>query len=206
MKRSLPLLLLAASVLPASAHPALLHGDGAMGAVGAASAGFLHPLTGLDHLVVMVAVGLWAVQIGGRALWALPCAFVSSMIAGGLAGLTLSSWTGIAPVAEHGIVASLFLLGAALGMAWRPGLGWAVILTSLAGLCHGYAHGSEMPAGAMPLLFLAGMIAATGLLHAVGIGGGVAVRRSGTSSFPLLRASGAAILLFALYVAFFPVS
>lgn len=198
MKRSLTLLFLSASVLPASAHPALSHVAGSGGAV---SAGFLHPFTGLDHLVVMVAVGLWAVQIGGRALWALPCAFVASMIAGGLVGLS----TGIAaPVAEHGILASLFLLGAALGMAWRPRTVVAVLFTALAGLCHGYAHGSEMPQGLTPLLFLAGMIVATGLLHAAGVGGGLALRRSGTSF--LLRASGAAVLLFALYSALVPVA
>jgi urease accessory protein len=198
MKRLLPLLVFSGSALSLSAHPAIFHGAGA-GA--AASAGFLHPLTGLDHLVVMVAVGLWAVQMGGRALWALPCAFVGSMMIGGVTGLA----SGIAaPVAEHGIVASIFLLGAALGMAWRPSLLWAILLTSLAGLCHGYAHGSEMPSGLLPLLYFAGMVGATAILHAAGVGAGSLARRAKAPL--LLRASGVAVLLFAIYDTLFPVA
>jgi urease accessory protein len=196
MKRFLPLLLLAGSTLPASAHPSLFHGTGPVGSV---SEGFLHPFSGLDHLLVMVAVGLWAVQIGGRALWLLPFAFVASMTAGGMLGLA----SGImAPVAEHGILASLFLFGTALGMAWRPRLAVAVLITGLAGLCHGHAHGSEMPAGASPLVFLAGMIAATAVLLAVGIGGGLGLRHTGSQGF--LRTAGASVLLFAAYAALHP--
>ena len=197
MKRFLPLCVFAGSVLSLSAHPAQFHASDANGAV---SAGFLHPFTGLDHLVVMVSVGLWAVQIGGRALWLLPTAFVSSMLAGGIIGLSGFR----TPIAEHGIIASIFLFGAALGIAWRPRLSVAVLFTALAGLCHGYAHGSEMPSGLLPLLYLCGMIAATGILHAVGIGGGLGLKRSGTPL--LLRASGVAVLLFAVYDAVFPVA
>jgi len=193
-----PLIAATASVSSLSAHPAAFHATGDSSAI---SAGFLHPLTGLDHLVVMVAVGLWAVQIGGRALWALPCAFVFSMMIGGASGLS----TGVAaPVAEHGILASLFLLGAALGMAWRPGLIWAIVMTSLAGLCHGYAHGSEMPSGLLPLLYFAGMVSATAILHAAGVGAGSLIHRAGTPL--ILRASGAAVLLFAIYDTLFPVA
>jgi len=193
---ALSLLTAAASVASLSAHPAAFHATGDSAAV---SAGFLHPLTGLDHLVVIVAVGLWAVQIGGRALWALPCAFVGSMMIVGVTGLA----TGIAaPVAEHGIVASLFLLGAALGMAWRPGLFPAIVMTSLAGICHGYAHGSEMPSGLLPLLYLAGMVAATAILHAAGVGFGSLAHRAKVPL--LLRASGVAVLVFAVYDIFYP--
>jgi urease accessory protein len=166
MKRHLPFLLLLASALPAMAHPATYH---AMNASEAAQAGFLHPLIGLDHLLVMVAVGLWAVRLGGRALWMLPCAFVLPMILGGVAGMGSLPQ----PMIEHGITASLLLLGAALGMAWKPSLPLALGVVALCGACHGFAHGSEMPAGSMPLLFLAAMTVATSLLHAGGIAAGL---------------------------------
>ena len=198
LKRFLPLLFLAGSTLPASAHPALFHGTGYAGSL---SEGFLHPFSGLDHLLVMVAVGLWAVQIGGRALWMLPFAFVASMMAGGMLGLAAGI---MAPVAEHGILASLFLLGTALGMAWRPRLAIALLFTVLAGLCHGHAHSSEMSAGASPAVFFAGMIAATALLHTAGIGGGLGLSHIRMQGF--LRTAGAAVLLFAAYSAFHPVA
>jgi urease accessory protein len=166
MKRHFPFLLLLASALPAMAHPATYH---AMNASEAAQAGFLHPLSGLDHLLVMVAVGLWAVRLGGRALWMLPCAFVLPMILGGVAGVGALPQ----PMIEHGITASLLLLGAALGMAWKPSLPLALGVVALCGACHGFAHGSEMPAGSMPLLFLAAMTVATSLLHAGGIAAGL---------------------------------
>jgi urease accessory protein len=162
-------------------------------------AGFVHPLTGLDHLLVMVAVGLWAVQLGGRALWFIPSAFVGSMIMGGAVGLC-----GVhQPFVEHGIIASIVLLGVALGMAWRPPLAVAFISVCFAGLCHGYAHGSEMPSGALPVMFFAGMVAATSILHACGVGGGLLMRNK---SFPIaMRASGFLLLGFAAYDILFPV-
>lgn len=166
MRRHLPLLVLLASCLPAMAHPAAYH---AMNASDAAQAGFLHPLTGLDHLLVMVAVGLWAVRLGGRALWMLPCAFVLPMILGGVAGIGSTPQ----PLIEHGITASLLLLGAALGMAWKPSLSVALGIVALCGALHGFAHGSEMPASSTPLLFLAGMAVATSLLHAGGVAAGL---------------------------------
>lgn len=195
MRRTLSLLVLFASPLTVMAHPAAFHaGDPAT----AVQAGFLHPLTGLDHLLVMVAVGLWAVQLGGRALWLLPCSFVGSMMLGGAVGLC-----GIhQPFVEHGILASIVLLGAALGMAWRPPLAIAAIGVGLAGLCHGYAHGSEMPEGSLPILFFAGMVAATALLHACGVGGGLLLR---TRRFEMaMRTAGVILIAFAVYDFFFP--
>ncbi len=172
MKRRLPLLFLLGSALPLAAHPAVFHAQG-MGA--AAESGFVHPFTGLDHLLVMVAVGLWAVQIGGRALWYLPCSFVGAMMLGGCLGLSSSH----AGLVEHGVLASLILLGTALGMAWRPPLSITIPGVAMAGLCHGYAHGSEMPSGIMPSLFLMGMIVATSLLHLLGIVAGTTLQRNG---------------------------
>lgn len=171
------------------AHPQPYH---AMNTTGAAEAGFLHPLSGLDHLLVMVAVGLWAVRLGGRALWLLPCAFVLPMILGGVAGIGSLPM----PVIEHGITASLLLLGAALGMAWRPSLPVALGVVALCGACHGFAHGSEMPAGSMPLLFLAAMTVATSLLHAGGVAAGLSCE--GKRLEPAFRIAGLILIAFPL--------
>jgi len=189
MKRLLPILVLIGYSLPAMAHPVVDHSD--LG--NASSSGFLHPLTGADHLLVMVGVGIWAVQLGGRALWMLPLTFVGSMILGGIAGLL-----GIhAPLVEHGIVASLILLGVALGMAWKPGTLTVIACVAVAGLCHGVAHGMEMPAGMTPALFLAGMIVSTALLHALGISAGCALKQVAIHS--PIRIAGALLLAFAAY-------
>jgi urease accessory protein len=197
MKRSLPILLLLGSAITASAHPAQFHSQDLAGAV---ESGFLHPLTGLDHLLVMVAVGLWAVQIGGRALWLLPCSFVGSMMLGGAIGLC-----GIhQPLVEHGILASIILLGVALGMAWRPSTPIAALCVGAAGLCHGYAHGSEMPSGTLPLMFFIGMVTATSLLHACGVGGGLALKKNPGISLGM-RAAGFMLIAFSVYDFFFPV-
>ena len=189
MKRSLPLLFLLGSSLPAMAHPAAFH---TMDGIGATQVGFLHPFVGLDHLLVMVAVGLWAAQIGGRALWLLPSAFVGSMFLGGSVGLFGLHQT----LVEHGILASIIMLGVALGIAWRPSLLIASLCVGAAGLCHGYAHGSEMLAGVIPALFLPGMIAATALLHILGVAVGLSFRQK---SFSLVfRTTGLLLLAFAL--------
>jgi urease accessory protein len=188
MKRLLPLLLLVGSVAPAMAHPAQFHaGDPSV------ASGFFHPFGGFDHLLVMIATGLWAVQLGGRALWLLPCSFVGSMMIGGALGLS-----GIhAPFVEHGILASIILLGIALGMSWRPSLLVAALCVAAAGLCHGYAHGSEMPSGASPILFIAGMVTGTALLHTLGVGSGLLLKQY---RFPLaIRASGFMLLAVAVY-------
>lgn len=197
MKRSLPLLLLFLSALPAMAHPAIFHG---LGEADAALAGFSHPFSGLDHLIVMVAVGLWAVQVGGRALWLLPCSFVGSMILGGLIGLSGFH----APVAESGILASIVILGAALGIAWRPQLWIAALFVGVGGLCHGYAHGSEMTTGLVPVIYLTGMIIATSLLHATGITAGLALRHR--QFMAATRFAGWMILAFAAYDFIWPVA
>jgi len=197
MKRSLPLLVLFASVISAAAHPSQFHPQDL---AGASQAGFVHPLTGLDHLLVMVAVGLWAVQIGGRALWLLPCMFVGSMMLGGAVGLC-----GVhQPLVEQGILASIVLLGVALGMVWRPSTLIAAACVGAAGLCHGYAHGSEMPSGALPIMFFIGMVAATSLLHAFGIGGGLLLNKNPKIAMGI-RAAGLMLIAFAVYNFYFSV-
>jgi len=199
MKRHFPLLLLIGLfgfAVAATAHPSQFHSQDL---AGVARAGFLHPLTGLDHLLVMVAVGLWAVQIGGRALLLLPSFFVGSMMLGGALGLGL--YEVHQPFVEHGILASIFLLGAALGMAWRPSLLISSLCVGAAGLCHGYAHGSEMPSGALPVIFFTGMIIVTSLLHASGVGAGLLLR--GQKFSMLMRITGLCLLVFSVYDFYF---
>ena len=196
MKRARHFLILIASVIPAMAHPPQFH---AMEGIGATRVGFLHPISGLDHLLVMVAVGLWAVQIGGRALWALPCSFIGSMMLGGVVGLCETHL----PIVEHGILASIILLGVSLCMAWQPPLLIAVICVGTAGLFHGYAHGSEMPSGATPILFFTGMVASTALLHTFGVAGGLLFRNQNFAT--LMRAAGLLLIAFAVYDFYSPV-
>lgn len=137
------------------------------------AAGFAHPLTGLDHLLAMVAVGLWASQLGGRALWLLPLTFPVVMAAGaalGFAGVTL-------PGVELGITASVLVLGAAIALTWRPSLAASLPLIGLFALLHGYAHGVELPAQASALDYAAGFVAATLALHLAGLAIGLAANR-----------------------------
>jgi urease accessory protein len=175
--RLLPLLLLAAPL--AQAHP----GHGPHGFV----SGLVHPFTGWDHLLAMVAVGLWAAQLGGRARWAVPATFVSAMIAGAAAGIMGF----VPPGIEIGILASVLVLGLLVASATRLPLGAGIVLVALAGACHGAAHGAEMPAAANSLHFLEGMVLATAILHATGVAAGLAAARRSPA---LVRWAGAAIL------------
>ncbi|MBK1841007.1 HupE/UreJ family protein [Azospirillum sp. YIM B02556] len=144
--------------LPAAAHTG--HADG-MGFL----AGFLHPLGGLDHLLAMVAVGLWAAQTGGRALWMLPVAFVTMLTGGALAGMS-----GIeVPMVEAGIAASVAVLGLLVLLNKRVPVSAGMALVGVFAVFHGHAHGAEMPATAQPMLFGAGFILSTVLLHGAGI-------------------------------------
>ncbi|MCK3776575.1 HupE/UreJ family protein [Ensifer sesbaniae] len=162
-------ILIAAAALAASAAPAFAHLNPAEH--GSLAAGFSHPLLGVDHILVMVAVGLWAAQIGGRALWVVPTAFVAMMTAGfvlAVAGVTL-------PFVEPAILASVVALGLLVAMAVRLDTAASAAIVGVFALFHGHAHGGELgSAGA--LAFSAGFIAATAALHAAGIGLGVALR------------------------------
>lgn len=157
--------------------------------------GFLHPLTGLDHLAAMVAVGLWSATIGGRALLALPAAFVALLIGGavlGAAGLEL-------PAAETVITASVIVLGLAVALGVRPPLLPSAAIVALFGLFHGYAHGAEMPAIGSPLGYGLGFVAASALLHLGGIGLGLGLGRLAWG--PAARAAGAAVAVFGVLLA-----
>jgi urease accessory protein len=163
-------LLLTAASLAASTMPAFAHLDPAEH--GSLLAGFTHPLSGLDHILVMIAVGLWAAQIGGRALWVVPSAFVGTMAFGfalAMAGLHL-------PFVEPAILASIVALGLMVAMAVRMETGACAAVVGIFALFHGYAHGGELgAAGALP--FSAGFVVATALLHIAGIGLGLGIGR-----------------------------
>ncbi len=129
------------------------------------AAGFLHPLLGADHVLTMIAVGLFAAMTGGRARWAYPCAFVAAMVGGGLAGFEGADL----PVIEPTILASVVVLGAAIAFAIRPPLPLACGVIALFGAAHGYAHGIEA-AGLGGLPYALGFVLATSILHGVGLG------------------------------------
>lgn len=162
----------------AQAHPG--HGGGF-------ASGFAHPLHGPDHLLAMLAVGLWAAQLGGRARWAVPAAFVGVMAVGGALGM---AGAGL-PLAERGIVASVLILGLLIAAAVRLPLAAGVAVVGIFALCHGYAHGAEMPETAAGAVYALGFAGATALLHGCGFGLGVLLQRWAKAEW--LRASGVAI-------------
>ena len=137
--------------------------------------GFLHPLGGLDHILAMVAVGLFAARLGGRALWLVPASFVVAMAAAGVAGMA-----GFAlPYVEAGIALSILVLGAAIALETTMPVAAAMGLVALFAVFHGHAHGAEMPETMSGLAYGAGFVAATAALHALGIGLGLFISRSG---------------------------
>ncbi|SDS21224.1 HupE/UreJ family protein [Pseudomonas granadensis] len=177
LKRILGALALLLAPALAFAHPG--HGDSGL------IAGISHPIGGLDHLLAMLAVGLWAAQQQGPARWALPCTFVGTMLIGGLLG-----FEGLElPALESGIAASVLALGLAVALAVRPPLVMAVAATALFALFHGVAHGLELPEMSSPWAYAAGFVVATAALHAAGYG---VVRVLPQAAAPLVRLAGAA--------------
>jgi urease accessory protein len=149
--------------------------------------GFLHPISGLDHVLAMVAVGLWGVQLGAPAIWVLPVAFPLVMAMGGMLGFLGVPIPGI----EYGIAASAILLGAAVAFEVRAPIVVAALLVGLFAIFHGHAHGTELPPGESALLYSIGFVVATGCLHAVGIGIGTVHRWPWGRN--VLRAAGTAV-------------
>ncbi len=146
-------------------------------------AGMAHPLGGLDHLLAMLAVGLWAAQQKGSARWALPLTFVISMLFGGLAGFDGLQVPGL----EGGIAASVLAFGLLVAVAARLPMALALTLTGLFALSHGVAHGLELPQMAEPVSYALGFLAATAALHAVGY---ALVRVLPLAAAPLVRLAG----------------
>lgn len=178
----LSLLLLGLGVGPVHAH------DG-HGMAGGFLAGLLHPVTGLDHLLAMVAVGIWGAFLGRPLIWQLPVAFPLVMLIGGVLGISGASL----PFVEAGIALSVVVLGVAIALRWSAPTGVAVAIIAVFAIFHGHAHGTELPQAAAPQGYAAGFLLATGLLHLAGIALGRLVGvRGGTR---LLRGAGAAIAL-----------
>jgi urease accessory protein len=176
----------------ALAHPGHVH-DGGAGFVD----GFLHPMTGLDHILAMVTVGILAYQIGGRALWMVPATFVAVMAAGGLLGAAGMSFYFVEP----GIAASVVVLGAIVALAVKPPVAVAMALVALFAVFHGYAHGVEAPLGGSLAVYGAGFMVATALLHAAGIALGMLVGRISESYGPVgYRLAGSAVALTGLVI------
>ena len=150
-------------------------------------AGLHHPVSGLDHVLAMVSVGLWGAQLGAPAVWLLPVTFPIVMAFGGMLGLMGMPLPGV----EIGIALSAILLGITVLTEWRPPLWAAAAIVGFFAVFHGHAHGAELPEGANALAYSIGFVVATGTLHAVGIGIG-AIHRWGWGR-AALRAAGAGV-------------
>ncbi len=151
-------------IATALAGPALAHmGAGAVHGIGA---GLLHPLFGVDHVLAMVAVGLWAGLTGGRARFAYPLAFVGMMVLAGLWGMSGSSLPGV----EIGIAVSVVVLGLAIALRATPPLAAGAAACAIFAIFHGHAHGAELPQGASGLGYALGFVLATAALHGAGLG------------------------------------
>src|ERR1019366_587023 len=188
LRTTLPLLTIFFLPALAQAHPGLpghTHGF---------TNGLAHPLTGLDHICAMVAAGLWAAQRGGRALWAVPLAFVSVMALGGMLGMA----GGAFPFVETGIATSVLILGVLIAASVRLPLLMSVLIVGVFALFHGFAHGAEMPATASGLAYGMGFILATASLHLGGIGLGLSAKQLG--SMRLIRYAGGAIAACGIYL------
>jgi urease accessory protein len=142
------------------------------GAIGGFLSGFKHPLTGLDHMVAMLAVGLWGAFLGTRAMWTLPVVFPVVMALGGAAGVLGMPL----PAVETGIALSGVMLGLLVAFATKPPLWGAAIVVGFFGVFHGHAHGTELPNSANALAYSIGFVVSTGLLHLCGIAFGLLAR------------------------------
>ncbi|MEM9043715.1 MAG: HupE/UreJ family protein [Pseudomonadota bacterium] len=150
-------------VAPSSVMAAQVEGDSGF------LSGFVHPLLGFDHLLAMLAVGLLSVQIGGRAVWSVPLAFLVFLAAGGglgLAGISL-------PEVEGAIALSVFGLGLAIAINASLTVTFAMLMVGFFAVFHGHAHGAEIPGLAEPVLYVAGFLLASAVLHLAGVGLGV---------------------------------
>jgi urease accessory protein len=172
----------------ALAHPGHEHTTSFM-------SGFMHPMGGFDHLLAMLAIGLWAASLGGRALWAIPTAFVGTMLVGG--GLAVAGVQ--VPFIEQGIILSVILMGALLVGAARFPVAICAGIAGLFAVFHGAAHGLEMPLNANGAEYVLGFAVATALLHLVGIGFGAVIARF---QAPIItRVTGSLIAIAGLFLA-----
>jgi len=181
-KYFIPLIVLLVYAGTANAHTGT-------GITGGFTSGLMHPVLGWDHVVAMVAVGLWGAFLGYPAIWVLPVVFPLVMAFGGALGVM-----GIPiPAVETGIAASAIVLGAMVAFAVRPPIWVAAVIVGSFAVFHGHAHGTELPGSANPLAFSLGFVIATGVLHLSGIAFGLLARWP--AGKVAVRAGGAVILL-----------
>lgn len=163
-------------------------------ASGGFARGFVHPLTGGDHLLAMIAVGIWGAVLGAPLLWLLPVTFPMLMVLGAviaIAGLAL-------PAIEPGIALSVLVLGSAIAAFWRAPIAVALAVVGFFGFLHGFAHGRELPEAALPAAYAAGFVTASGLLHGTGIAiGSLCALPRGPV---VLRALGAGIAMMGIWL------
>jgi len=184
--RVLTAVLVLCFVTSASAHTM-------QGLNGGFASGLEHPLFGFDHLLAMLAVGVWGAQMGGRLIWALPVAFPLVMAFGsllGIAGLPLSH-------VELGIALSVMALGLVIALALRPPAFVALLVIAVFAIFHGYAHGFELPRAADPSAYAVGFVFATGLIHIAGVGIGLTIGK--ISEGRMAKGMGGLIAVAGLY-------
>ena len=174
--------------------PSLAYAHTGVGEASGFLHGLTHPISGLDHVCAMLAVGLWAAQTGGRSIWAVPLTFVGVMALGGalpVLGIGL-------PFVEQGIALSVLLLGVLIAAAVRLPLRLSSAMVGLFALWHGHAHGAEMPAAASGFEYALGFVLATSSLHVIGIASGLGMRQRAHER--VIRAAGASIALCGVYL------
>jgi urease accessory protein len=154
-----------------------------------------HPIGGMDHLLAMIAVGIWAAQVGGRALWIVPCTFVGVMVLGGVLG-----FSGVpVPFIEQGILLSVLILGVLIAGAFKLPLIYSALIVGFFAIFHGFAHGAEMPAAIAAASYTAGFALATALLHLTGTG--LSIYMSKINLPAVSRFAGGAIAFSGVYLA-----
>jgi len=173
--------------------PVLAHAHIESGEAGGFLTGLGHPVSGLDHVLAMISVGLWVAQLGAPAVWLLPVAFPMMMACGGMLGLMGMPLPGV----EVGIAVSAIVLGAMVLSEARPPLWVALTIVAFFAVFHGHAHGTELPEGQSGLLYSMGFVIATGCLHGVGIGIGLIHRW--TAGRVALRIAGALVVIAGLF-------
>ena len=180
--------LLLTSVTILSADACFAHGFG--------GSGFLHPLTGIDHLMAMIAVGAWSAQLGGKAIFRVPASFLIMMCLGGLIGIKNFHIGYI----EFGIALSVVLLGAAIAINKKTAWLFAAMAVGLFGFCHGYSHGAEIPQQQHITAYIIGFLVTTLGLHVAGAVGGLLLleERNGENILRGLGTVTAAIGIFLL--------
>ncbi|MCS6126937.1 HupE/UreJ family protein [Shewanella baltica] len=174
------LLLTLCWIAPVSAHE--IHSGGGF------MSGFNHPVLGFDHLLAMLSVGMLSTQLGGRAIWTVPLAFVTFMLVGGILGLYAIA----VPFVEIGIALSVLLLGLAIAFDRQIPLLFAMAFVGVFAIFHGHAHGAEMPELASPVLYALGFLFGTAVIHLGGVMIGLGMQRM-TGQRNLMRVTGAAI-------------